>query len=63
MKKYQVSLIEKVPYAVLVEANSVFEAKKKAEEVFINSHEVPVEKDILEQWGETEIQIKGVIKV
>ena len=63
MKKYQVSLIEKVPYAVFVEANSVNDAKKKAEEVFINSHITPIDKDTLEQWGETEIQIKGVIKV
>ena len=63
MKKYKVSLIEKVPYVVFVEAKSVREAKLKAEKIFIKSHAEPVDKYILEQWGDSEIQIKGTIDI
>ena len=75
LKKYEVCITEEVPYIVRVNATSVADARKRAEEAFYDLQlQIPrdpeypglksndITDEDMEQWGDVKVKVGGTFK-
>jgi len=75
LKRYEVSVVEEVPYIVRVSATSVADARKRAEDAFYdlrllvpvdpeypNLKENSITNEDMEQWGDVRVKVGGAGK-